>query len=300
MILGRFLQGLGAGASATLAAAMMRDLFEGSMLAKYLSYLAITNVTLIAMAPLLGGYLQHYFGWRSSFGFLSVYTALALICVFVLLPETNKTQDKSYFRINAIKNNLITLFMHRQFLIAVFSLFLTYAGILSWLTSGPLLLQLKVGLTPVGFGWAALLIGVCYIIAGFINAKIVARVGMEPLLKLGMYCLLCAAILMCLFASFHILNVYVVVGPVMLFLFGSGFVFPNAYAMGMTPFAKIAGIAVAVLGCLQVLGGFISSTIVSWIPDESQWPIAITFLIIGILGLWLQSFLKKKELKNGV
>ena len=64
LFLGRFIQGLGVGAANSLVRPILRDLFEKEELAIYNSYLAISGVFILSTAPVLGGYIQHYAGWR--------------------------------------------------------------------------------------------------------------------------------------------------------------------------------------------------------------------------------------------
>ena len=61
LIFGRFIQGLGAGAGASLWRSIFRDSFEGAQLAKYGGYLSILVAFIVPAAPTLGGYLQTYF-----------------------------------------------------------------------------------------------------------------------------------------------------------------------------------------------------------------------------------------------
>ena len=73
LLAGRLIQGFGGGGSNILARIILRDRLEGSKLAKYNSYYSMACVSLMASAPLLGGYLQHYFDWQANFIFLSFF-----------------------------------------------------------------------------------------------------------------------------------------------------------------------------------------------------------------------------------
>ena len=63
-ILFRFIQGLGAGAGVVVARAIARDLFSGEKLAQIMSYMTLFFVIAPALAPVLGGYIQHWWDWR--------------------------------------------------------------------------------------------------------------------------------------------------------------------------------------------------------------------------------------------
>ena len=59
----------------------------------------------------------------------------------------------------------------------------------------------------------------------------------------------------------------------------------------MTPFPKIAGIAAAVLGAIQILGGFISSSIIALLAKNSLFPLGGVFTACSIIILLMNKTL---------
>lgn len=285
IIFGRFIQGLGAGSTLTLSSAVLRDLFEGENLAKYASYSALIGVGFLATAPLLGGYLQTYFDWHAAFIFMFSYTFISFLLVFIWVPETNIHQHKNHLIPENIKKNLITLLSSPIFIGYSICSLLVYGAILAWLTAGPFLLQGVVGLTPISFGWTYILTGVAFAAGAFLNGKLVIRYGINRMLRIGLYCVLAAAILMitCKIAGF--INSMVIMGPVMLMMFGASLVFPNCSAGIFHPFPKIAGITSALFYSSRLFGGAIFSAALALMPTQNQLPMASAFLVSAILSL---------------
>ncbi|MCE2705750.1 MAG: MFS transporter [Proteobacteria bacterium] len=81
LILGGFIQGGGARACACLWRSVFRDIFVGEKLSIYGGYLSIFITFIVPAAPLLGGFLQHYFHWQSVFVFMLLYTLVSLTCI---------------------------------------------------------------------------------------------------------------------------------------------------------------------------------------------------------------------------
>jgi DHA1 family bicyclomycin/chloramphenicol resistance-like MFS transporter len=98
----RFLQALGGSGPVVLARAMVRDLYEGRRAAQELSRMASIMGVVPAVAPVLGGFLQDAFGWRSAFfacfGFGALLTAAALAG----LPETIRVRSQERFSLVTI------------------------------------------------------------------------------------------------------------------------------------------------------------------------------------------------------
>ncbi len=293
LILGRFLQGLGAGAGVVIAGAIIRDMLEGEQLAQAFSYMSLTNIVFIASAPLAGGYLQRAFDWRASFVLLIVFAAIALyFCLFVL-KETNKHRSMQNLKPKQLKINFLGLFASKEFIIYGIFIFIAYGGIVAWLTLGPILLHFTLGFSPVGFGWIALLGGAFYAVGVIINTIIGKKAGINRMLFAGTVCITIASIFLLLFALLHMLDFWAIIMPVMLFMVAAGFIFPNAFAGALTPFGKTAGIAGAVVGCIQIIGGSVASGIMTLSPVDTQMPLAIVYMALSVLAIFVSVMLVK-------
>ena len=80
LLFGRAVQGIGVSSCSFLGAAIMSDVFEGRMLNRVSSYFSATYSLVPIIAPVVGGYLQKWYGWRMNFIFL-----FALILAFYLI-----------------------------------------------------------------------------------------------------------------------------------------------------------------------------------------------------------------------
>src|SRR6266576_4107345 len=66
LLTGRVIQAAGACATSVLSRAIARDLFSGTALARAMALIMIAMAAAPGFSPLLGGALDHYFGWRSE------------------------------------------------------------------------------------------------------------------------------------------------------------------------------------------------------------------------------------------
>lgn len=300
LIVGRTLQGFGAGAGAALFLSILRDVYDGNALAKISSFLGISRVVLLASAPLIGSYLLHFFDWRACFTFLFIYSVCCLLGSIFILKETNSYLDINSMSIKKIATNMWALCMNPVFISNAFCVMLAFAGIVAWLTTLPFLLQDVVGLTPVEFGWVSALAGLFFIVGGFINAMVVERYGFQKMLMVGLLIMVIASIVMLLFGLVNKINTMVIMLPVMIYIIGSSFIFSNAYAGAMSPFSKIAGTAGALFGFIQILGGAMSSALMSLFKNYNQIPLAIILLCSALLALLIQHFAHKSKLHDDI
>lgn len=82
------------------------------------------------------------------------------------------------------------------------------------------------------------------------------------------------------------MNLWAIIVPAILFIFGSTFIWPNAFATAFTPFGHMAGYGGSMYGFMQICGAGLTSSIVAYLPDDSPLPLAIIMIISSALA-WL-------------
>ncbi len=90
LIILRFFQALGACGGIVIARAAVRDLFDHRESARIFSLLMLIMGVAPIIAPLIGGYVALFFGWRVIFAVVSVASAMCLAAVYKFLPETKE------------------------------------------------------------------------------------------------------------------------------------------------------------------------------------------------------------------
>src|SRR5215213_2490519 len=89
LLIGRVIQAAGACATSVLSRAIARDLFSGPALARAMALIMIAMAAAPGFSPLLGGALDHYFGWRSEFALVAVFAGLGALAYGTVFGETH-------------------------------------------------------------------------------------------------------------------------------------------------------------------------------------------------------------------
>ena len=298
LIVGRLIQGFGSSACVVSTRAIGRDSFKGKQLAKISSLLMIGYTLLMSSSPIIGGYIEHYLNWRVNFMFLLIYAIMAFICAWFFLPETNRFLNSHATKPKVLFQNYVHIISNKVFLGSVICAGICYAGIISYLTAAPFLMQKIIGLSPLQFGWLSCVTAAAFISSGYINSKLISYFDIKILVYVGLTCALIAGSIMLLFAMLHIINILVIMVPVFIFVFGCGFVFGNVYMYAVTPFAKMAGASGALFGCLQIGLAVVASSVIAVLPETSQIPLAGMFVALGLIGLLSFRFLVSRNLES--
>lgn len=281
LIIGRFLQGLGAAGAATIGRVLLFDVYSGPRLVKFNAYLSMAVVVVVAGGPLIGGYIQEHSNWQGNFMFLSVFSVVTLCLCLFLLPETHEGKDASHIKPVVLLANIKRLFVSPFFMGCCLVLLLTYGAILAWLISGPELIQQRLHYSPEVFGWAAFAEGLCFMVGSWVNAQLAGTLSACRLIFLGMAGMVFASILM-LLAALITFNFWMIIVPIGIFVGFSSMVFNNIYVIAMQAFEDISGMAGSFLGCVQTLGGGLAGVLVAGLHEQTQMPLAIILMICSI------------------
>lgn len=262
LIIGRLIQGCGAGACSALWRSIFRDTFEGAELAKYGAYFSILVTFIVPATPALGGYLQEFFNWRASFAFLAIYNLITLLMVLIWLKETNVHRHLERLKSKFIVESFKHILSSPIFMGYTLCTFLCYGAFFSWFAAGPVLLIHIVGINPIEFGWITLLGGgIATALGGWVNGRLVSQLGTHKMLRIGFLIMLIAGTLMLLSKFLFGINSLVIVAPMILFYFGVTFIWPSAFAGAFGPFGKMAGYAGALYGFMQISGAAVIGTL---------------------------------------
>ncbi len=283
--IGRLIQGLGLGAASALWRSIFRDTYSGETMAKMASYLTNVIILSVIAAPFIGGYIEQYANWRVTFIVLLAWMIVVLFIVAFFFKETGQHYGKHRFSVKFLLSAYRELLLSRLFMGMCFCVLLTYGGLFTWITAGPVVLIHGAHISPVLFGYLSIFVGAAYSIGGTVNGKLVKKFGMTKMLISGWTLMLIAGLLTLLGKVIFGINVYVVLIPALLFLIGSTFIFANAVAAAFTPFGHIAGYAGSLYSSIQLLGGVIFTALLSHFNTSSQLPMGWMFVASGAFAM---------------
>ena len=149
----RGLQGMTAGAGIVVSRAIVRDLFDGPPAQRLMSQITMMFAFAPAIAPLIGGWLQSLFGWRSVFVFLTVMTTILTAVCWRLLPETLPVARRQSLRPGYLASTYRKVLTSPRFLFACGALALNFAGFFIYVLSAPKFLMTHLGIAETGFLW---------------------------------------------------------------------------------------------------------------------------------------------------
>lgn len=285
LILGRFMQAMGAACGPVLGRAVVRDVYGREGAARILSYMASAMALAPAVAPILGGFLETLFGWRSSFMALVGYGAAMLLALFALLPETNQHQDDSALAPSRLLGNMAALLKDRRFMGYTLTLGFSFAGLFSFISGSSFVLIGVFGVAPGNFGFCFAAVVAGYMAGSLVSGRFTHRVGLDRMIGLGVLLGLLSSLLLVGLVLLAPPHWAFVVFPVSLVFLSVGLVLPNASAGAIGPFPQMAGMASSLMGFLQTGTGALAGVLVGHLHDGTALPMALSILAASALCL---------------
>jgi MFS transporter, DHA1 family, multidrug resistance protein len=281
LLLMRFAQGLGVAAPGVLARAIASDSFDSARLPHITNYITLAWALGPIIAPLIGGYLQHVFGWKAVFYFLTGYGCVVLLLIYFLLPETNAHRHQ--LRLGALLDDYRTVLASPTFLGCAFVLAIIYAQLILFNVVGPFLVQTVLGQSPIVFGRVALSLGVAWFVGSLANRIVIAIFPQLPLMEIATVAAVVGSTIMAWLAFASPLSLANLLIPAAVVFMSGSITFTRCFGLSVQLFPKQAGTASALVGTLFIAGSALAGFGASFLEAGTAMPLALSF--VGLTSL---------------
>ncbi|MDF1797470.1 MAG: multidrug effflux MFS transporter [Coxiellaceae bacterium] len=293
-LISRLVQGLGAGACAGLGRTMSVDVFYDNPREPARAYFATMLGLSPLLAPMIGGYLQHWFGWQANFVFLGGFFLVLLIIYGAFCPETNLHINHSLQLGKILFKQYTDLLRHTGFILATVACSIAVTTNIAYATLSPFIFQLHYHLSPVTYGWLTTAASVGIILGRFVNGRLIKHFSNLHTIRIGLCLLLAAGIWLTFFVLTDLVNIALILVAVFLTLFGQALISGNAMILALTEQHNRRGIAGSLFGSFQSFIIFATTLIISLFSHEGTGLLAGTYLVMGLAGFGVYLLLSKQ------
>lgn len=224
----RFIQGLCAGVGLIVGRAVIRDLHDGEEAQRLMSQVSMIFSIAPALAPIVGGWILGLADWQAIFWFLVAFSALLLVLVHRLLPETHPVERRLPLRAVPLLGGYAGMLRRRRFLWLVAVSTLNFAALFLYIASAPVVVLEHLGLGEQDFGWFFVPVIGGMLAGAWVTGRAAGRHGARRMLGWGFACGLLAALANAGYA--FLAEDYGwpwAVAPLVLLSFGVALVFPQ-------------------------------------------------------------------------
>ncbi|RTE64836.1 Bcr/CflA family efflux MFS transporter [Amphritea opalescens] len=283
MLLGRFLQGIGAAGPRTITLAIIRDQYKGDQMARVLSLVMTVFILSPVVAPLIGQGVMWLFGWREIFIFLLVLAVISGVWFWLRQPETLAVEDRVQFSVGETVKSLSSMLQARAAVYYVLALGFIFGAFIGFINSVQPVMQ---GIYQMGSMFPALFatLTVSFAGASYLNSRLVMRFGAQRLALMAALSVAGLSFIMLLLS--WILQGVPPLWLLMIYLwctlFFVGLQFGNLNAMAMEPFGRIAGVASAIIGNVSTMLAVVFGTVVGQLFNGTVLPLVTGFTLLAL------------------
>jgi MFS transporter, DHA1 family, multidrug resistance protein len=262
LLICRLIQGMFAGVGMVVGRAMIRDRFSGPEAQTVMSYTTVVFGLAPVVAPILGGWLEVAFGWRSVFGFLAIFGFLLLAACTLKLPESLPAGKRLPLHLRTTLKNYLSMATDRRFLLQSLAIALAASALFIYISAAPVFVLQILGLSETSFAWLFVPM-ITGIMVGSLAAGRVAHFWRpERTIRVGFGLMIGAAIVNVVYAASFPVAIPWAVIPIMLCTFGMAFVSPAMTIVTLDLYPARRGMAASlqsafVMGAFSIYSGLV-------------------------------------------
>jgi len=288
LLAARVAQAVGGCAGLVLVRAIVQDVYGRDRGASALGYITMGVAVAPMLAPLVGGYVDAWAGWRASFLSLAAAGTIILAWTALRLPETGA---RSAGRATPdVLRDITQLVAHGTFWRYAGVVALSNGVFFSFLGGAPLVAMEALGMTPQGYGVAFVLVAAGFVVGNYLSGRWSQRVGPPMMIRVGVVLALVAVAAIAVGAATVGLTPALLFGPMIFSGIANGLITPNGIAGAMSVRPDIAGAAAGLAGSIQVGLGAAASAVVGFLIDAGSGPVHADALVLFMLSLAVLAF----------
>ncbi len=295
LLLARLMQGFSTSATRVIATSIVRDCYAGRRMASVMSLTMMIFIAVPVIAPSFGQMVMLMTQWHGIFVVLLVYGVLALIWAALRMPETLPVSERKSLAIADVFGAFRQTVTNRQTLGYALAAGAVQGALFAFVFCSQ---QVFTGIYKLGhyfpLAFAAIAFGVA--VAGFLNSRLVGRLGMRKMSHGALVGFVAVATILLAAESLQMLPLplFMLLAAGMMFAFGM--MFANFTALAMEPHGHIAGTASSLYGSVTTLLGIGIGTLIGQSYDGTLLPFAIGFFLCTIAALAVVLFVERGRL----
>ena len=285
LLIGRLIMAMGSGCGLNLTFTIINDFYTGAEGRKITAYVTTAFAILPGIAIACGGELTKLLGWRSCFGFLLLYSVVAIIFAHGL-PETGTDLSHKKIGCKYIIKQYSNVILDRGM----------YPYVLLWGAANTVIYMMAAALPIIGiqemgldsayFGLNFLLVTIGYVLGNIITSHLSHILTGLKVKLLGALIMFIGSILLLFIGYFFYSNILLFFSVLAIIYFGLPMVFSTAASV-VVQRSQDKSTTSSFCSFLAMIMGFLGALCVSYIKTTLYWKIPVLVFLISFFILIL-------------
>ncbi|MEL6962439.1 MAG: multidrug effflux MFS transporter [Pseudomonadota bacterium] len=278
----------------TLSLAVIRDTTSAENAAGLIGYVSMVMAVAPMTGPMIGGFLDEFFGWRASFTSLFVIGASALLICWYRLDETNRTPSDTLL---AQVKSYPVLARSKRFWGYTLCMTFSIGAFYSFLAGAPLVAGAMLRMPPSELGFYMGTITAGFMVGSFLAGRYAKHHALTTTMIAGRIAACIGLTAGLVFYAAGIVHVVSFFGATIFLGFGNGLTIPSSNAGALSAVPHLIGSASGLSGAITVGGGALLMTITGSVLTERNavFGVLAMMLLCTLIGLIAALYVRRIE-----
>ena len=281
----RTMQGMTAGAGLIVGRAIVRDVLDGAEAQRLMSQITLVFAVAPAVAPILGGWLHVWFGWRAVFVFVVLFTATVWFVCWRALPETLPLDRRQPMNPDFLFRSYWRVLMTGPFVALTLAVTFNFAAVFLYIVSAPVFLIQHLHVSETGFLWLFGPSTLGIVTGAWLSGRVAGRLTRRQTVWWAYGIMTTAA------GGNVLLNLLLPPGlpwsvlPIFVYFSGSALAMPSLTLMALDLFPQQRGLAASCQGFVQTSGNALATAVMAPLVWASTLTLAAGNAVMLAAGL---------------
>lgn len=280
----RLLAGFAAASCRVIVVSVVRDCFQGDLMARTMSLIMMVFMVVPIFAPSFGTLVLMVAPWRAIFWVLAALVGILILWIGFRLPETLDPARRVRIRPSDLGRMFMQIVTNRSSIGYMVVSGVMMSGLIGFLVSVQQIFfdtfrqpdLLPAGFAVIGMGMAA---------GSLFNSRLVERFGARRLSQSAVIAVIMLSAIHCVIAWADVENLITFIALQVLTVVCFSFAGANFSAIAMEPFQRGAGLASSMHASITTLISVVLGGVVGANFDGTTMPMAVGFLTFGTTAL---------------
>ena len=292
----RFFEACGAGFAAVVARAAITKKYDSQKASHIFLIMSPILAVSPAIAPVIGGFLTTFMGWRSVFGFIVILGLVILVFSFkcLVVPGDTGNKNHSIHPVEILKN-YGALLKHKGFS----SYLATRCGIdaayFAYITASPFIYN-KMGFSSLAIGNFYIFTIITFVFAAYVTKRLMDKHDKNTLMLWGQGIAILGGIVLLIIGLTDYQYAAEIIIPASIMTAGYGITGSLTWAEAMAQFdSSKAGSASSLVGFFPMLAAAVAAALVNVLTHDSVALLSIFMLVLLGSGFFMLLSLSKQK-----
>lgn len=296
MLVGRVLQGLGSGGCFTLGTAVIFDAFQKEKAIQALNKINTIVPFIMAVAPMLGGYLNTMYGFRSNFLAITICVLASLLICLFFFSETLPKEKRAPLQVDKIMKDFKKVALSIPFWQTTCIVSLLFSSYIAFLSCISVLFVIEFGVSKQMLPLYQVLLLAAWLAGNLTFKKAITKWGVQNVKKAGTYLFSIGALILPIGAWLVPENPLIPTIAMMLYAMGANWVQGLYFPEGMELFPDIKGVTSSFLTSARLLISAVVVGVASHLYNSTIYPIvAVIFGVTLLILAMIVAYEKKRK-----